>query len=181
MFGYPEKRRMEMKSLITVSLCLGFYITVIVHPLGWIPIVQHRIVHHLGGRPVDPFVDLFTFCLASALMISTLAMEDVLCFGDDLRFVAPCVFGIGMFRCSCSSSLLALSKLFNSGPMMFFKIGANYVRGGAIAWLDWVWDGLGSPGLSPCFWVCFMLLCSFLFLFVCCSNPVYGFCNISSL
>ncbi|PRQ23666.1 hypothetical protein RchiOBHm_Chr6g0263871 [Rosa chinensis] len=158
--------------------------------MGWIPIVQHRIVHPLGGCLVDPFVDLFTFCLASVLVVSTLAMEDVLRSGDDLRFVAPCVFGIGLFRCSRSSSLLALSKLFNSGPMMFFKIGANSVRGGAIAvaasvaWLDCGLDGLGSPSLSPCcccFWVCFMLLCSFLFLFVCCSNPVSGFCNLSSL
>ncbi|PRQ18442.1 hypothetical protein RchiOBHm_Chr7g0206081 [Rosa chinensis] len=101
--------------------------------MGWIPIVQHRIVHPLGGCLVDPFVDLFTFRLASVLVVSTLAMEDVLRSGDDLRFVAPCVFGIGLFRCSSSSSLLALSKLFNSGPMMFFKLGANYVRGGAIA------------------------------------------------
>ncbi|PRQ48426.1 hypothetical protein RchiOBHm_Chr2g0110611 [Rosa chinensis] len=145
--------------------------------MGWIPIVQHRIVHPSGGCPVDPCVDLFTFRPALTFLASTLAMEDVLRFGDDLTFVASCGSGIGIFRCSRLSSLLAFFKLFDSGLMVFFILGANFIRFGATAvtasfsWPDWGLGGLDSPGLSLCFhfffvWVWFLTLC--LGCFVCC-------------
>ncbi|PRQ37517.1 putative multi antimicrobial extrusion protein [Rosa chinensis] len=106
-------------------------------------------------------------------------LDYVLRSRDDLRFVASCVFGIGMFRCCHSSSLLALSKLFDSGPMMFFKIGANFVRGGSIAMaasvacLDWA----RSPGLRPS--CCCLCLCVYVVVWIGMGSALDTFCGQS--